>query len=407
MGTSKPAAAPAGPSGADSGGPSVDPRRALEPRLGFPPGPRAVTLGARRRWEPVTSDAKDERRPLVGMDLPALEDLCADLGLKPYQVRDARRWLYQRRATDPMEWTSLPKAARAALARRCVSGLPEVAGHQESSDGTRKFLLRLHDGQTIECVSIPDGERRTVCVSSQVGCAMGCRFCLTARLGFRRNLTAGEILSQFFVLERETDIAGRPYNVVFMGMGEPLANRENLEAALAILEDPEGMGLSWKRITVSTSGLADAMEAFARSPVCPRLSLSLNAPDDDLRDRLMPINRKFPLKRLRGVLQDLSRKERERVSLEYILLAGVNDSPDHARAVARFARGLKVKVNLIHFNAAEGLPFDRAAEETGRDFQGILVAAGVPTSIRKSRGLDILAACGQLARNNWPGEASP
>lgn len=349
----------------------------------------------------------EAKTPLVGLDVAGLSALASDLGLKPFQVRDAYGWLYQRRRTDPLEWSTLPRRAREALHGRTWPGLPLVTGEQTSSDGTRKFLLGLTDGQGVEAVYIPDGPRRTVCVSSQVGCAMGCAFCLTARLGFKRNLTAGEILGQFFLLERETDIADKPYNVVFMGMGEPLANRSNLEKALAVLEDDEGMGLSWRRITVSTSGLADSLEAFARSPVCPRLSLSLNAPREDLRTRLMPVNARYPLKRLRQVLQDLTRRERERISLEYVLLEGVNDSPADARGVARFARGLKVKVNLIRFNPAEGLPFRRSEEEAVRAFQEVLVGEGIPTSIRRSRGVDILAACGQLARNNWPAEAAP
>jgi 23S rRNA (adenine2503-C2)-methyltransferase len=340
---------------------------------------------------------------LVGLDREGLASLCAGLGLKPFQVSEIYRWIYGRRVLDPLAWTHLPKGARAALAARTSAELPEVAGEQVSSDGTRKFLLSLSDGQAIEAVFIPDGNRRTVCVSSQVGCAVGCAFCLTARMGFRRNLTPGEILGQFFVLEERTDIREVGYNVVFMGMGEPMANRANLEAALAILEDEEGLAISWRRITVSTSGLADQMEAFAKSAVCPRLSLSLNAPTDELRTRLMPINARYDLRRLRSVLQSLSRRDRERISLEYILLGGVNDGAEDAQAVAKFAKGLKVKVNLIRFNPAEGLPFVPSDEESTRSFQAVLLRHDVPTSIRQSRGQDILAACGQLARNNWPG----
>lgn len=348
--------------------------------------------------EPVS---KAMAASLLGLDLPGIEALCEGLGLKAFHHREIYRWAYERRTLDPLAWTNLPKEARQKLAERCASGLPQVSGEQLSSDGTRKFLLSLGDGQTIECVYIPDGERRTVCVSSQVGCAMGCTFCLTGKMGLKRNLTPGEILGQFFVLESRTDIGQGRYNIVFMGMGEPMANRQNLEAALAIMEDPSGMGISPKRITVSTSGLAEAMEAFALSPVCPRLSLSLNAARDDLRTALMPINRKYDLKSLRGVLQRLMRKSRERISLEYVLLGGVNDSEEDARDVARFARGLKVKVNLISFNAAEGLPYRPSPPETAAAFQAVLKAQGITATIRRSRGLDILAACGQLARKHW------
>ena len=348
-----------------------------------------------------------KKTPFIGLDLPAIRALCADLGLRPFHAAEVYRWIYGRRSLDPAGWTNLPLEARAVLSERFSPGLPEVAGDQLSSDGTRKFLLRLHDGETIEAVYIPDGERRTVCVSSQVGCAVGCTFCLTAKMGLRRNLTPSEILSQFFVLEARTDIASTSYNVVFMGMGEPMANRANLEAALAILEDPRGMAVSPRRITVSTSGLADQLEAFAVSPVCPRLSLSLNAARDELRTRLMPVNKGFPLKRLRTALQNLTRKERERISLEYVLLGGENDSEGDARDVARFARGLKVKVNLISFNAAPGLPYRASTPEATEVFQEILTRNGITATIRRSRGLDILAACGQLARRHWPEETQP
>lgn len=347
------------------------------------------------------------KTPLLGLDAEGIAEVCRGAGLKPFQVREVYRWIYGRRNLDPLTWTNLPKAARAALADRTVPGLPEVAGDQRSCDGTRKFLLALADGQTIECVYIPDQKRRTVCVSSQVGCAMACAFCLTAKMGLKRNLTPGEILSQFFVLESLTDLREAPYNVVFMGMGEPMANRANLEKALAILEDPEGMALSPRRITVSTSGLAEALEAFAKSPVCPQLSLSLNAARDELRSEIMPVNRRYPLKRLRAVLQDLSRKERNRISLEYVLLGGVNDSFEDARDVAKFAKGLKVKVNLISFNPSEELPFRPSSPEATSAFCEHLASQGITATVRRSRGLDILAACGQLARKRWDGEAVP
>lgn len=344
---------------------------------------------------------------LLGLDRPGIASACEGLGLKPFHHREIYKWIYARRTLDPMAWTNVPKTSRGEMASRCFSGLPEVVGDQASADGTRKLLLRLADGQTMECVYIPDRERRTVCVSSQVGCAMGCTFCLTGKMGLRRNLSPGEILSQFFVLESRTDIAETSYNVVFMGMGEPMANRANLEAALALLEDPEGMAISPRRITVSTSGLAEALETFAQSPVCPRLSLSLNAARDGLRTSLMPINARYPLADLRRVLQNLTRKNRERISLEYVLMGGVNDSEEDARDVARFARGLKVKVNLISFNAAEGLPYQPSTAEATSAFQEVLKRQGITATLRRSRGLDILAACGQLARKHWDAGVSP
>lgn len=338
---------------------------------------------------------------LVGLSKEEFPELAEGLGLKPYQVRQMFRWVYHRRTLDPLSWTSLPKPARAALASRCHPGLPEVLGERESYDGTLKFLMGLGDGARVECVYIPDNDRRTLCISSQVGCALRCSFCLTGTLGLTRDLTAGEIVGQVLAAEVRTDLRDFAYNLVFMGMGEPLANMDNLVKALAILQDEEGMAISKRRITLSTAGLADALEALAENPLCPRLALSLGSARNEVRDRLIPVNRRFPLARLREVLQALSRRNRERVSLEYTLLRGVNDSGPDARALVRFAKGLKVKVNLIRFNAAQGLPFEPVNLAGARAFQKILLDAGIATSIRKSRGEDILAACGQLAREGW------
>jgi 23S rRNA (adenine2503-C2)-methyltransferase len=334
---------------------------------------------------------------LAGLSKEGFCDLAEGLGLKAFQLRELYRWTYYRRVLDPLGWTTLPRAAREALAARCVSGLPEVVSESRSRDGTQKFLLALSDGNRVEAVCIPDHERRTLCVSSQVGCALKCAFCLTGTLGLTRSLTAGEILGQVLALEERTDIRDVAYNIVFMGMGEPLANLANLRAALAILEDPDGMAISRRRITVSTAGLADALEEFAADPLCPQIALSMGSARDAVRDRLMPVNRRDSLARLRKVLQELTRHNRERVSLEYTLLKGVNDAPEDARVLARFARGLKVKVNLIRFNAAPGLPFEAANDATTRAFQKVLLDAKIATSIRHSRGDDIFAACGQLA----------
>jgi 23S rRNA (adenine2503-C2)-methyltransferase len=341
---------------------------------------------------------------LVGLSKEGFLVLAEGLGLKPYQVRDMYRWTYHRRVFDPLMWTSLPKTAREALAVRCSAGLPEVLGEMQSADGTVKFLFGLADGNRVEAVYIPDGGRRTLCISSQVGCALQCVFCLTGTLGLARNLSAGEIVGQVLAVESRTDLREFAYNIVFMGMGEPLANMENLLAALAILEDSEGVSLSKRRITISTSGLADALESLAENPLCPQLALSLGSAKDPVRDRLMPINRRFPLARLRRVLEGLARTNRQRVSIEYTLLKDENDSDPDARALVRFAQGLKVKVNLIRFNGAQGLPFKPAGEERTKAFQRILLDANIATSIRKSRGDDIFAACGQLALRGGVGE---
>ncbi len=343
------------------------------------------------------------KQPLLGSSRAELAQMASTLKLPAFQGKDAYRWLYSLREANPLNWTSFPKSAREAIAASMAPGVPEVVGEQISGDGTRKFLLSLGDGERVEAVYIPEGKRRTICISSQVGCAVGCAFCLTARLGFRRNLTAGEILGQLYAAESKTGLRDVPYNVVFMGMGEPLLNRTEVEKALGLMEDPDGMGISWRRITVSTSGVADALLDFAKSPVCPRLAISLHAADDLLRERLVPLNRAYPLGRIRKALEALSRRDMEKISLEYVLLAGVNDSDEDARRLGRFAKGLKVKVNLIPFNPAKGLEFQPSSAERTAVFQEIIAGGGVVARVRKSRGLDILAACGQLARKGWEG----
>lgn len=342
---------------------------------------------------------KPERTiPLIGMDLKGVRALCSGLGLEPFHHREILAWIYLRRNLNPMEWTNIPIRGRELLNSRCISGLPEIVEVRNSVDGTKKFLLELTDGLRIECVYIPDRTRRTVCVSTQVGCAMGCAFCMTSKMGLKRNLSAGEILAQFCVLERNTDITDVSYNVVFMGMGEPLANIDNLTPALTMLQDTKlGMGIARRRITVSTSGLIPELERLAADTRCPRLAISINAVDNDLRDSLMPINKRYPLSELREVLIKITPGLKENLSLEYVLLSKVNDSIKDAEALRDFASGLDAKVNLIEFNPAKGLKFKLSSLERMRKFQSVLLNAGIPTSIRRSRGTDISAACGQLA----------
>jgi len=347
-----------------------------------------------RQSEPAT-------RILLGMDREEVRDLCGGLGMKPFQEKDVYTWMYCRRQLDPDGWTSIPKEARARLAARAEAGLPELDDVLSSADGTSKALLRLADGERIETVHIPEGGRHTLCVSSQVGCALGCAFCLTAQLGFRRNLTAGEILGQLYRMEETFDLEHGRYNVVFMGMGEPLANIENLKRAYEIMVDTEGLALSRHRITVSTAGLHDAMVEVAGWRQAPRLSLSLNAADDELRARLMPVAGRTKLADLRDALLKIKDLSRTRTSIEYVLLKGVNDGSDDAKRLAAFLNGLRVKVNLIPFNGAESLPYEPSGEIATLSFQERLFRAGIQTNIRKSRGGDILAACGQLAREGW------
>lgn len=338
--------------------------------------------------------------PLIGLDMEGVAALCADLDLEPFHHREILAWIYLRRNLRPLTWTNIPVRGRELFDRRCVSGLPEIVEVRDSVDGTKKFLLELTDGLRIECVYIPDRTRRTVCISTQVGCAMGCAFCMTSKMGLKRNLSAGEMLGQLSVLERNTDISDIHYNVVFMGMGEPLANLDNLLSTLGALQDTKlGMGIARRRITVSTSGLIPELAKLASDTRCPRLAISINAASDELRSSLMPINKRYPLSRLRNVLLEITPNLKESLSLEYVLLSKVNDGVIDAEALRDFASGLKVKINLIEFNPARGIKFNISSMDRMRKFQSVLLSAGIATSIRRSRGTDISAACGQLAVN--------
>jgi 23S rRNA (adenine2503-C2)-methyltransferase len=267
-----------------------------------------------------------------------------------------------------------------------------------SSDGTEKYMFRLEDGETVESVLIPDEDRRTLCISSQVGCVLKCVFCATGAAGFRRNMTSAEIVHQVcFAAKRLSQKGERLTNVVFMGMGEPLENPREVSRAVAILLSQFGFGLSGKRVTVSTAGLVPAMLAMAREfPVS--FAVSVNAPDDGLRSRLMPINRKYPLKDLVAAMKAIPLQSGRKVTAEYVLLAGVNDSEKDAGDLARILKGARVKVNLIPYNAHEYGDFASPSRETADRFREVLIGGGIQAITRERRGADIRAACGQLAR---------
>jgi 23S rRNA (adenine2503-C2)-methyltransferase len=267
---------------------------------------------------------------------------------------------------------------------------------ERSVDGTTKFLLRLADGKHIESVYIPDTPAQTFCISTQVGCAMKCAFCLTGKMGFDRNLTAGEIAGQVRVLARELDMLDRGFNIVLMGMGEPLHNYEATMKALRILADDHGFGMSPRRMTLSTVGVLPALERLATEPLMPNLAISLHATTEEQRDLLVPINRKYGLKELLDACRRFPVRRRERITFEYVLLQDVNDSPEDARRLVRLLHGIRGKVNLLPLNEAAGIPFDRPSEARVDRFARILSEHGVTVSVRKSRGRDIRAACGQL-----------
>ncbi|HXI27932.1 MAG TPA: 23S rRNA (adenine(2503)-C(2))-methyltransferase RlmN, partial [Vicinamibacterales bacterium] len=273
---------------------------------------------------------------------------------------------------------------------------PTLAQRETSVDGTEKFLLRLADGKHIESVFIPDTPAMTFCISTQVGCAMACAFCLTGKMGLVRNLTAGEIVGQVRVLVAALDMRDTPFNIVLMGMGEPLHNYDETMKALRILADDQGFNLSPRRVTLSTVGLLPALERLAHEPVMPNLAISLHAPTDAQRGALVPINRKYGVAEIIAACKRFPLKKRSRITFEYVLLAGVNDSPQDARQLARLLAGMKAKVNVIPLNAAAGIPFERPSDEAIDRFAKIVAEHGVTVSVRKSRGRDIRAACGQL-----------
>jgi len=338
-----------------------------------------------------------ERRPdLAELERPALEAALGARGQQRFHARQIFRWLYRRGVADVEAMTDLSRELRAALAADFTLSSLTLAHRETSSDGTEKFLLRLADGKHIESVFIPDTPAMTFCISTQVGCAMACAFCLTGKMGLVRNLTAGEIAGQVRVLAGALDMRESPFNIVLMGMGEPLHNYDETMKALRILTDEHGFDMPARRITLSTVGLLPALERLASEPVMPNLAISLHAPTDFQRGELVPINRKYGVSDIIEACRRFPLQKRRRITFEYVLLAGVNDSPQDARRLARLVAGVKSKVNLIPLNAAAGIPFERPSDEAIDRFARIVSEHGVDVSVRKSRGRDIRAACGQL-----------
>ena len=336
------------------------------------------------------------RTDFADLERPALEVALEALGHQRFHARQIFRWIYRRGVTDVEAMTDLSLELRAALAREFTLSTPALAHRETSIDGTEKFLLRLADGRQIESVFIPDTPAMTFCISTQVGCAMACAFCLTGKMGLVRNLTAAEIVGQVRVLAGALDMRDTRFNIVLMGMGEPLHNYDETMKALRILADEHGFDMSPRRITLSTVGLLPALERLAREPVMPNLAISLHAPTDLQRGELVPINRKYGVSDIIAACKRFPLKKRSRITFEYVLLAGVNDSPQDARRLAKLVAGVKAKVNLIPLNAAAGIPFERPSDEAIDRFARIVSEHGVDVSVRKSRGRDIRAACGQL-----------
>jgi 23S rRNA (adenine2503-C2)-methyltransferase len=349
------------------------------------------------------------RRPdLANLDRPALEAALEERGQQRFRARQIFHWIYRRGVTDVAAMTDLSRPLREALTAEFALTTPQLVTRERSVDGTEKFLLRLDDGRQIESVFIPDTPSMTFCISTQVGCAMACAFCLTGKMGLVRNLTAGEIAGQVRVLADALGMRDKRFNIVLMGMGEPLHNYDETMRALRILNDDHGMALPPRRVTLSTVGLLPALERLAREPLMPNLAISLHAPTDDVRGELVPLNKKYGVKEIIGACKRFPLARRRRITFEYVLLAGVNDSADAAKRLAKLLSGVKSKVNLIPLNAAPGIPFERPSDAAIDRFARILAEYHLLVSVRKSRGRDIRAACGQLivdGTRRSPGQA--
>ena len=345
-----------------------------------------------------------------------------EAGQPAYRARQIFHALYAERVSSADQVSTLPKEFRSALLAEGISlGLPAVQKKFVSSDGTVRYLIELADGETVETVWMPEGDggeagdgseagaeiethsprnwrRSTICVSSQVGCAVNCQFCLTALLGIKRNLSAGEIVGQVIAVLQDQKVAppDQRVNLVFMGMGEPFLNYDNFIKATRLLV--QGVEIPESRMTVSTAGIVPRIHDLGREPVRPKLAISLTAPNDALRGELMPINRKWNLEQLMTAAREFPLRHREKITFEYVLLKGVNDSTEHARELVELIRGVKCKVNLIALNPGPGIEFETPEETSLREFQTILISGGVPAFIRRPRGRDIYAACGQLKR---------
>jgi 23S rRNA (adenine2503-C2)-methyltransferase len=316
-----------------------------------------------------------------------------------FRKKQVYQALYKQKVESVAQISTIPGALRQRLADEYAFGLPETSAFFDSSDGTRRYLLRLQDDKTVETVLMPEEGRDTICISTQVGCPVDCKFCLTAQMGIERNLTAGEIVGQVLLVAGKHNLSPSDsrLNLVMMGMGEPLLNLTNVLKASRILLDPEGVGMSPRRITVSTSGIIPKIAEFAKEPVRPKLAISLNASTEEQRQQLMPITRKHHLKDLMAACRAYPLRPWEKLTFEYVLLRGVNDSDADARRVVKLLANIDCKVNLIALNPGPGIPFQTPDPERVASFKGIIRRA-VPCFVRKPRGLDIYAACGQLKR---------
>jgi 23S rRNA (adenine2503-C2)-methyltransferase len=334
---------------------------------------------------------------LVGASLQEIEAEIASLAETGYRARQIYSGIYRRGLGSWEEFTDLSKALRRKLSERFAVALLRADRSFLSRDGTRRYLFEVSPGTKIEAVFIPEERRDTVCISTQAGCAVACLFCVTGKLPVRRNLTPGEIVGQVLALQADRGAAAKRLNVVIMGMGEPLHNYDNVMKAIRLMTDPEGMSISPRRITLSTSGVVPGIEKLALEPVIPNLAISLNATTDEVRDRLVPINRKWNIAALLDACRAFPLDRRRRITIEYVLIAGINDSDDDAHRLVRLLRGLRKNVNLIPLNSDPWVPLRPPEEARTLAFQQILASHHVTAYVRRPRGADVSAACGMLA----------
>ena len=335
---------------------------------------------------------------IKSLGLEELQSWFVDRGLRKFRAGQVYSWIYTRYARSFEDMTNIPKAERALLSSVFFIPTPDIVRTEISKDGTRKFLFALEDDHTIESVLIPDEDRQTLCVSSQIGCRQACRFCLTGNSGFIRDLKAFEIVDQVLEISRilRQEQKRCLTNIVLMGMGEPLANFDEVLRAITVLTSDKGLGFATRRVTVSTSGLVPEIKKLGLSGVKANLAISLNATTDEVRDRIMPINRRYPIRELLAACRRYPLEPRRRITVEYVMLQGVNDTVEDARRLARLLKGIKCKVNLIPFNPFPGSAFGRPDDRTVLGFQKVLLDHHYITPVRESRGRDISAACGQL-----------
>lgn len=336
--------------------------------------------------------SQTQKQSLYGLTLSELQELCTELSLPRFSAKQIARWLYVRRVKSIAEMTDLSKAARAALEEHYELGLSAPLKESCSADGTKKYLFRTSQGEYIESAYIPDGERATLCVSSQAGCRMGCRFCATGRQGLQHSLSTTEILNQIFSIPESERLT----NLVFMGMGEPLDNMDNVMAALEIITASWGMAWSPTRVTLSTAGVARELERFL-SETKVHLAVSLHNPFHDQRSEIMPIENAYPIREVCDILRRYDFTGQRRVSFEYIVMEGLNDSPAHIKELCRLLDGIKCRINLIRFHKIPDSPYFSPSDEKMIRFRDTLTSKGIQTTIRASRGEDIKAACGLLS----------